>query len=105
MSRLSRLFGRTPDAPLIAPMRLDDLAATGLRVWVEGDPEPTDVRRVRDHEGDVWVQRPTGLWRIEANVRASGSEMDWRGRLLGASWRELLANYGPLVEAPNGGVS
>jgi hypothetical protein len=73
------------------------------RVWHAGDPEPEGVERVRDSDGDVWVLRPTGLWRMEANVKAGHPETSMLGAPRGAEWVELAAAWEPLTEVLSGG--
>jgi hypothetical protein len=74
------------------------------RVWNAGDPEPEDVERVCDHEGDIWVKRPWGLWRIESNIRNGESEQNSYGRPLGTKWEHLAVDFGPLAAQPPAGA-
>jgi hypothetical protein len=52
------------------------------RVWHAGDPEPADVAKVTDKDGDVWER---------------GAE-DWRFESLTEYWARLLNIYGPVTE-------
>jgi hypothetical protein len=55
------------------------------RVWHEGDPEPVDVAKVTDKDGDLWRHLAAGGW--EYQIGDSGS-----------SWNFIITHYGPLTE-------
>lgn len=40
----------------------DTEAPASPRVWQDGDPEPDNVRRVRDRHGDIWTRNYGGFW-------------------------------------------
>ncbi|WP_027947196.1 hypothetical protein [Amycolatopsis taiwanensis] len=56
------------------------------RVFQAGDPEPSDVARVRDNEGDVWERIEPMAWQV------AGEDPDYA-----VSWQSL-APYAPLTE-------
>lgn len=76
-----------------------------VRVFNRGDDEPADHPKVKDADGDAWIKRPSGKWRIEANVKSGDPELDIRGQSRGTDWASLLLDFGPLTEVLDGGQS
>lgn len=59
---------------------------TTQREWHAGDPEPQDVERVRDTEGDIWINQGAGSW--YALVEDPEYAVAW----------SVVLRYAPLVE-------
>ena len=59
-------------------------AQDGSRCWLRGDPEPDDVRSVRDVHGDVWTRGLYDIWSSPETVEAS--------------WTYIAKKFGPLTE-------
>jgi hypothetical protein len=70
-------------------------------VWKAGEAGPNPPVDVRDVDRDVWTYRPaTGLWRIKANVANDPSDYRMDGTPLGATFAEVVEDYGPVTEVP-----
>lgn len=90
---------------LLAAERDSKPAPAKPRVWTAGEPEPEGVDRVRDSDddddrsnGDIWIKRPSGKWRLEKNILAGDGDLDLYNQPKGMQWAHLLNEYGPLTE-------
>jgi len=70
------MTGTTPAETLILP-----------RAFGKADEIPSDVKHLKDYEGDVWHRLANGAWSIFPGSKGTGHAID-----------EVMGDYGPLTE-------